>query len=71
MGQHSSQGWVQQQKQFAGLSGEDRNCFIQVQLDGTVRTSSLGTPNWGKLVDDLPPLNDIRTSFSDGVGTSV
>ena len=43
----------------------------QVQLDGTVRASALGAPNWGKLIDDLPPLNDIRTSLGDGVGTSV
>ena len=43
----------------------------QVQLDGTVRSSALGAPNWGKLIDDLPPLDDIRTSLSDGVGTDV
>ncbi|GAX77479.1 hypothetical protein CEUSTIGMA_g4923.t1 [Chlamydomonas eustigma] len=65
------QTWIEQQKEFANITGEDRNCYIQVQLDGTVRSSALGAPKWARIVDALPPLDDIRTSLSDGVGTSV
>jgi len=45
--------------------------LLQVQLDGTVRASGLGTPSWTKLVEDLPPLDSLRTQISDGVGTTV
>ena len=41
----------------------------QIQLDGTVRSSGLGSPPWGKLVEDLPPLGSWRTTLTDGIGT--
>jgi len=41
---------------------------VQVQLDGTVRTSGVGGPSWQQLVDDLPELSSVRTKFTDGVG---
>ncbi len=40
----------------------------QVQLDGTVRSSGRGTPDWAKFVDDLPRLDSVRTRFTDGIG---
>lgn len=43
----------------------------QVQLDGTVRSSGVGVPNWRKLVDDLAPLDSIRTTLTDGIGPSL
>jgi hypothetical protein len=44
--------------------------LVQVQLDGSVRTSGINAPSFAKLVDDLPPLDSIRTGFTDGVGPS-
>lgn len=44
---------------------------LQVQLDGTVRSSGVGMPNWRKLVDDLAPLDSIRTTLTDGIGPSL
>ncbi|KAG2446119.1 hypothetical protein HXX76_000718 [Chlamydomonas incerta] len=60
--------WILEQKEFSGLSTAEPNCYIQVQLDGTVRTSGTGSPPWDKLVDELPLLNDVRTRLTDGVG---
>lgn len=66
--------WVLEQRQFAGLASDGeaaRNVWIQVALDGTVRGSDRGTVPWARLVRDLPPLDNIRTLVSDGVGTSI
>lgn len=66
--------WVLEQREFAGLATDGeaaRNVWIQVALDGTVRGSDRGTVPWARLVKDLPPLDNIRTLVSDGVGTSV
>jgi hypothetical protein len=41
---------------------------LQVQLDGSVKYSGAGYPPFAKLVSDLPPLDDIRTRFMDGIG---
>ncbi|EFJ44781.1 acetylglucosaminyltransferase [Volvox carteri f. nagariensis] len=60
--------WILEQKEFAGLSPREPNCYIQVQLDGTVRSSGPGTPPWRQLVEDLPLLSDFRTRLMDGVG---
>lgn len=38
-----------------------------MQLDGTVRRSGTGMPPWGKLLDDLPALDDVRTRITDGI----
>lgn len=62
--------WLMAQQEFANLPAAEPNCFIQVQLDGTVRTSGRGAPPWAKLVDDLPPISDMRTRLMDGVGPS-
>lgn len=47
-----------------------RGGCVQVQLDGSVRSSGVNVPSFGKLVNDLPPLDDIRTGFMDGIGPS-
>ncbi|KAG2448651.1 hypothetical protein HYH02_006008 [Chlamydomonas schloesseri] len=60
--------WILEQKEFSGLSTAEPNCYIQVQLDGTVRSSGTGSPPWDKLVEDLPLLSDFRTRLTDGVG---
>ena len=37
--------------------------WVQIQLDGTVRSSAVGSPAWARMVADLPPLDLlIRTS---------
>lgn len=58
--------WLQQQKAAAGISADA--VYVQVQLDGTVRTSGVGGPSWQQLVDDLPELSSVRTKLTDGVG---
>lgn len=58
--------WLDEQKKQAGVKGE--HVFVQIQLDGTVRSSGLGSPPWEKFLDDLAPLDDIRTRFTDGLG---
>lgn len=62
------QGWIDQQREFAALEPWKRDVWVQVQLDGTVRSSGVGEINWAKLVEDLPILGDIRTTFTDGIG---
>lgn len=58
--------WLGEQKKQAGVKGD--HVFVQIQLDGTVRSSGLGSPPWEKFLDDLAPLDDIRTRFTDGLG---
>ena len=41
--------------------------YPQVQLDGSVRSSGVGSPNWQSLVQDLPPLDSLRTRITDGL----
>eukprot|EP01023_Acetabularia_acetabulum_P018112 TRINITY_DN1915_c1_g1_i1.p1 TRINITY_DN1915_c1_g1~~TRINITY_DN1915_c1_g1_i1.p1 ORF type:complete len:146 (+),score=43.36 TRINITY_DN1915_c1_g1_i1:266-703(+) len=60
--------WILNQMEQAGAKGED--CYIQVQLDGSVRSSGTGAPPWTKFLGDLPALKSIRTTFTDGVGTN-
>lgn len=65
------QQWMVEQKEFAGITSERLNCYVQVQLDGTVRSSGTGTPPWGKLVEDLPEMDSIRTMLTDNIGPSI
>ena len=65
------QDWVESQKEFAGLEQSRRNVWVQVQLDGTVRSSGSGTPPWDRFVIDLPTLDSVRTQMTDGIGPSI
>lgn len=67
----SKQEWIEQQKEFAGLERAQRNVWMQIQLDGTVRASDIGTPPWARLLADLPPMDSLRTRVTDGIGPSV
>lgn len=60
--------WVEEQKKTASVKGD--NVYVQIQLDGTVRSSGLGQPPWERFLGDLAPLDDIRTRFTDGMGRS-
>lgn len=63
--------WIEDQKEFSGLERAKRNVWVQVQLDGTVRSSDLGSPPWARLAAELPPLDSFRTKVTDGIGPSV
>jgi hypothetical protein len=52
---------------LAQLPKVQQSCYVQVQLDGRVRRSGLGAPNWLKLIDELPKLDDFRTTLTDGI----
>lgn len=65
------QQWIEEQKEFAGLERIKRNVWVQIQLDGTVRSSDLGTPPWARILADLPPLDSFKTKVTDGIGPSV
>lgn len=41
--------------------------YVQVQLDGSVRTSGEGAPSWERLLNDLPTLDSLRTRVTDGL----
>ena len=60
--------WLEEQKKTANVKGDQ--VFVQIQLDGTVRSSGLGSPPWEKFLSDLAPLDDLRTRFTDGMGRS-
>lgn len=60
--------WLEEQKKTANVKGD--HVFVQIQLDGTVRSSGLGSPPWEKFLSDLAPLDDLRTRFTDGMGRS-
>ena len=60
------QRWAEVQQKAAGARND---CiYAQVQLDGTVRASGVGTPPWQKFCDDIPELSSVRTKLTDGVG---
>lgn len=65
------QQWIEEQKEFAGLERFKRNVWVQIQLDGTVRSSDLGSPPWARMVADLPPLDSFKTRVTDGIGPSL
>ncbi|KAI8464506.1 MAG: hypothetical protein J3K34DRAFT_114825 [Monoraphidium minutum] len=63
--------WLEEQKEFAGMERVKRNVWVQVQLDGTVRSSDVGSPPWARMVADLPPLDSFKTKVTDGIGPSL
>jgi hypothetical protein len=65
------EAWLEAQKEFAALPAGKRNCWVQVQLDGTVRSSGVGAPPWGRFIGDLPELDSLRTKMTDGIGPSI
>ncbi len=67
----SLQEWIAEQRSSAGVPVDQPNVWVQVQLDGSVRTSGRGIPPWEKLLEELPPLDSIRSTLLDGIGTSV
>ncbi|CAD7695268.1 unnamed protein product [Ostreobium quekettii] len=61
--------WMEEQKEFAGAKGS--NFYVQVQLDGTVRSSGSGAPPWQELVQNLPTMDSVMTKFGDNIGPTV
>ena len=37
-------------------------------MDGMIRSSGVGIPSFRDMINDLPPLDDVRSRFMDGVG---
>ena len=44
-----------------------QSCYVQVQLDGRVARSGLGAPDWLRIIEELPTLDDFRTTLTDGI----
>ncbi|GMH35910.1 hypothetical protein BSKO_03778 [Bryopsis sp. KO-2023] len=61
--------WIREQQEFSGVDVD--NCYIQIQLDGSVRSSGVGMPPWKAFLNDIPPLDSIRTQLTDNIGTSL
>eukprot|EP00249_Psilotum_nudum_P035681 c5679_g1_i1 orf=430-1782(-) len=50
--------WVQEQQEAEGVkAGED--VYIVLRLDGRVRKSGVGMPDWQKLIEETPPLDSL------------
>lgn len=63
------QEWLVQQAKNAGVkSVENTSVYVQVQLDGSVRASGVGTPPWRQFLDDIPEMDSVRTKLTDGRG---
>jgi hypothetical protein len=62
------QAWVAAQKKAADITSDA--LYVQVQLDGSVRSSGVGQPPWAKFVEELPELDSIQTRLTDGIGMS-
>lgn len=61
--------WLEEQKKAASIA--ETNCvYVQIQLDGSVRASGVGSPPWKLFVRDLPELSSMRTKFTDGAGVA-
>ena len=50
------------EESWACCTGE--NVYVQVSLDGTVRSSGVGVPPWDRWLGDLAPLDDIRSRLT-------
>lgn len=61
--------WLEAQKATAGITADA--LYVQVQLDGSVRSSGVGAPSWAQLVDDLPRLDSVRSKLTDGAGAGL
>lgn len=57
--------WLDSAAARAGLPGT--SFWVQVQLDGSVRSSGSGAPRWDSVVRDLAPLDSLMTKLTDGV----
>lgn len=54
--------WVREQQEAQGLApGED--VYIVLRLDGRIRASGRGMPNWAELTKDLPVLENILSKL--------
>lgn len=58
--------WFEQQ---AGMAGKtlDAGLYISLRLDGRVRGSGLGAPNWAAMAAQLPPTEGVFGGFLDGM----
>lgn len=54
--------WIRDQQQFEGVTpGED--VYIILRLDGRVRRSGRGMPDWPEILKELPPLEALLSKL--------
>jgi len=61
--------WLDARAKGAGISGS--TFWVQVQMDGSVRSSGAGPPPWDRLAGDLAPLDSIQTKLTDGLAAAA
>lgn len=57
--------WLRNLQKEANVTGD--HLYVQVQLDGSVRSSGIGLPPWQRFCDDLASLDSVRTKMTDGL----
>ncbi|CAO2173721.1 unnamed protein product, partial [Urochloa humidicola] len=54
--------WIRDQQESEGVTpGED--VYIILRLDGRVRRSGIGMPNWNDILQELPRLEDLMSKL--------
>lgn len=58
--------WVDVQREVGGLTGADgeEGLYVAVALDGTVRRSGRGAPNWEVITDEYQTLDAVATKLT-------
>lgn len=65
--------WLAELKASAGVGADGAAgaaAYVQVQLDGSVRSSGVGAPPYQNLIEYLPELGSLTTRLTDGKGLS-
>lgn len=56
------ESWIWDQQESEGVTpGED--VYIILRLDGRVRRSGIGMPNWNDILQELPRLEDLMSKL--------
>eukprot|EP00899_Mesostigma_viride_P006456 jgi/Mesvir1/15811/Mv03367-RA.1 len=73
--------WVQEQKEFANTNAADKKkdfsvdaadpVYVCLRMDGRVRSSGKGMPNWGAMATSLPSVKGVFKGFLDGMDGAV
>lgn len=53
---------------YCGQGCVETSGCVQIQLDGSVKSSGQGIPSFPAIIKEFPRLDDFRTQFVDGVG---
>lgn len=55
--------WVAVQREIGSLGSRDE-IYVAVALDGTVRRSGKGSPNWEVIVDEYQPVDAMASKLT-------